>query len=64
MKLTEKQKLVLEAFDELQDLILEIEAENEDLEFTSNVLVCARMDIIGARTRMVELFHRGVVRLP
>lgn len=62
--MTEKQKLTLEAFDRLQDIILMWEDENEDMEYTADRLMEIRMDIIRARSRMAKLFQLEIVKLP
>lgn len=62
--MTERQKLTLEAFDRLQDIVLMWEDENEDMEYTADRLTEIRMDIVRARSRMAVLFQREDVKLP
>ena len=59
--MTERQQLTLEAFDQLQDIILLYEEECEDQDYTADRLQEVRMDIIRARKRMAVLFQRNLV---
>lgn len=62
--MTQKQKLVLEAFDQLTDIVLEIEDVNNEEEFISKELIYVRMSVILARNRMARLFRGSIVKLP
>lgn len=62
--MTQRQRLTIEAFDRLQDIILLWEEENEDMKYTADRLVEIRMDIVRARSKMMILFRREVVKLP